>query len=120
MARSSEHPTGGIYATVDKWKSEALFTGESLLWPDSKIWTTENLELFKTAFGKNPLVGNESFLTKFKRQMEPVQADTVKLAVELLLFYYMFPSTISQWRKRKVLCEVAAWKNVQIPDASDA
>lgn len=114
MARYSEHDTANIYLTADAWKTACILDGKSLLWPKESVWTEENLKEFKKRFIDNPDESQRSFEEKFKLQLEPAGPSVTKLACELVLLYFLFPSSVSGNRKRQLISEIASWKSIEI------
>ena len=114
MARYSEHDTANIYLTADAWKTACILGGKSLLWPKESVWSEENLKEFKKRFIDNPDESQRSFEEKFKLQLEPAGPSVTKLACELVLLYFLFPSSVSGNRKRQLISEIASWKSIEI------
>jgi 5-methylcytosine-specific restriction protein B len=75
------------------------------------------LEAFKVCFTDNPDESDDSFEEKFRRQLADQEASVVKLAAELVLVYFLFPSNVTGARKRSLIQEIASWKEVEIPQA---
>lgn len=119
MARYSESDTTAIYAIADKWRTDCLVTGKSLLWNDEDIWTEENLRDFKKHFTDKPDQTQRSFEEKFREQLEPAGPNVTKLACEILLIYFLFPSTVSGATKRKIINSIASWKNLSIGEEGE-
>lgn len=119
MARFSENETAAIYEIAAAWRNDCLIGGKSLLWKDEEIWTEQNLKDFKKHFTDNPDEDSErSFEEKLKLQLEPAAVSVTKLACELVLMYFLFPSSVSGKRKRALIKEIASWKNV-VTDESE-
>jgi 5-methylcytosine-specific restriction protein B len=117
MAEYSEHDTKGIYRLADAWRDKCLLGNFSLLWEGEQVWTKEALEAFKKCFTDNPDESGDSFEAKYRRQLEDQDATVVKLAAELVLVYFLFPSTVSGSRKRELIQEIVSWKQIEIPTA---
>ena len=115
MARSSERYRERIYELAADWKRKCLLGGKSLLWPDDQVWAKEVLESFKTCFTERPDESADSFEEKFKRQLAPEGALVTKLAAELILVYFLFPSQVSGKRKRELIQDIVSWKGLKIP-----
>ena len=57
-------------AAAERWRDQCLMQGKSLLWPDSDIWLTANLQRFKACFIDRPDTSRDKdFETKFKEQL---------------------------------------------------
>jgi 5-methylcytosine-specific restriction enzyme B len=117
MARYSEHDTKGIYRLADVWRDRCLLGNASLLWEGQHVWTKEALEAFKKCFTDNPDESSDSFEAKYERQLADQDETVVKLAAELVLVYFLFPSTVSGVRKRDLVQKVLSWKHIEIPPA---
>jgi hypothetical protein len=89
----------------------------SLLWEGEQVWTKEALEAFKACFTDNLDESSDSFEEKFQRQLAGQDAVVVKLAAELVLVYFLFPSSVTAKRKRDLVQEVASWKQIEVPQA---
>lgn len=101
MARYSENDTSAIYAIADQWRKSCLTEGKSLLWNGEDIWTEHNLQEFKKHYTDQPDESKRTFEEKFKVQLEPASADVTKLACEIVLVYFLFPSTATVCGNRK-------------------
>jgi 5-methylcytosine-specific restriction enzyme B len=115
MARYSETDAKEIYAIADAWRRDCLIGEKSLLWKGENIWTEQNLKDFQSYFTANPDESKSSFEEKFKQQLEPAGPDLTKLACEIVLVYFLFPSSVSGNRKREVVNAIASWKNIAVP-----
>jgi 5-methylcytosine-specific restriction protein B len=114
MARYSENDATGIYEIADKWRTDCLVGRKSLLWKGEDIWTEENLSDFKEHFTDKPDVTQRSFEEKFKEQLDPAGPNMTKLACEIMVVYFLFPSNVSSARKREIINRIALWKNIKI------
>lgn len=120
MARYSEHDTTAIYELAARWKEDCLLRGGSLLWPEEAIWAADNLAAFKTCFIDRPDESSDSFEEKFQRQLSSEAAEVTKLACELVLIYFLFPSSVTGNRKRELIETIASWQSVAIPESGKA
>lgn len=119
MARSSERHRQRIYELAANWKSKCLLGGKSLLWPDDQVWTREALKLFKACFTEQPDEAADRFEEKFKRQLEPEASLVTKLAAELILVYFLFPSQVSGKSKRELVKKIVSWKSLELSTDAD-
>jgi 5-methylcytosine-specific restriction protein B len=117
MARYSEYDTESIYRLANEWRDRCLLRNSSLLWEGEQVWTKEALEDFKACFTDSPDESSDSFEEKFQRQLAGQNATVVKLAAELVLVYFLFPSSVSAERKRAVVQKVASWKQIEVSKA---
>ena len=118
MARISENDASALYDIADSWRKDCLIGGKSLLWEGESIWTDQNLQAFKQCFIDNPDESQDSFEEKFKRQLASSSPDVTKLACELILVYFLFPSSVSGKRKTQLIKEIASWKTISISDTA--
>jgi 5-methylcytosine-specific restriction protein B len=116
MARYAKHETDGLFQIAESWKENCLIGEKSLLWADESIWTHETLNGLKNCFIDNPDESDDSFEVKFKRQLADEDDNVTKLACELVLVYFLFPSSVSGKRKRELIEEIASWKDLEIPN----
>jgi len=114
MARYSEGDATAIYEIAASWRKVCLVGGKSLLWKGEDIWSAENLKDFKKYFTDNPDESQRSFEEKFKQQLDPAGPNVTKLACEIVLVYFLFPSSVSGNRKRELINSIASWKNIKI------
>ncbi|WP_082476345.1 McrB family protein [Methylobacterium sp. Leaf99] len=121
MSRNADQNISSIFEIAKEWKSECLAGNKSLIWPNENVWTIETLNGFKTFFIDLPDYSSEkNFTQKFKEQLAKAGEDVTRLACDLLLVYFLFPTSVSRARKLAVIREVASWKNIAIDDSSSA
>jgi hypothetical protein len=104
-----------VYEAAKLFQTRCLVDGTSLLWPDRNAWTLSNLNALWDAFVGNPDEGDRPFLEKWHDQLANQDEDVHRVAVDLLAFYYLFPSNIGQRRKFDVIEEVIGWKVRESP-----
>ena len=119
MAQYGGETHAGIYELANAWRDDCLLSEKSLLWPDESVWNKTTLAGLKSCFIDDPDESNASFEEKFKRQLANESDEVTKLACELLLVYFLFPSSVSGQRKWGLIEEVASWKNLELPDADE-
>lgn len=107
-----------IYDLADRWRRTCLVDGKSLLWKDEAIWSAQNLKEFKTYFTDRPDETARGFEEKFKEQLALAAPDVTKLACELVLVYFLFPSSVSGYRKRELISTIASWREIQLDEAA--
>ena len=121
MARVAEQNLSSIFDTAHQWKTQSLLGGKSLIWPDDTIWTVANLASFKTFFIDMPDASSDkNFAQKFQEQLAKADDDATRLSCDLLLVYFLFPTSVSRARKISVIREVATWKNIAIDENAPA
>lgn len=108
MARRSD--AEAIYHAADLFRQRCLIDGTSLLWPDHHAWSIDNLDALWTAFIDQPDEGKRSFMEKWRDQLAEQSADVHRVAADLMVLYYMFPSNIGEQAKRNGLQEVIGWE----------
>jgi 5-methylcytosine-specific restriction protein B len=109
MARLSNIPgLPAILAAADQWKRDCLLGNGSLL-SSSQLWTIPNLASLDEHFVQHPLLGNETFLEKLRKQLEPAPAPVKQLGAEMLWLHLLFPSNITGAKKRENVLEVWSW-----------
>lgn len=117
MSRVAEQDLSSIFEIAQQWKTQSLLGGKSLIWPDDTIWTVANLDNFKTFFIDMPDTSSEkNFAQKFEEQLAKADDDVTRLACDLLLVYFLFPTSVSRARKIEVIREVASWKKLTVDD----
>lgn len=114
MARHSESDATAIYEIAQTWRQTCLMEGKSLLWDGEDVWTEENLKDFKKYFTDNPDESQRSFEEKLQQQLAPAGLSVTKLACEIVLVYFLFPSNITGKRKRELIQTIAGWKSIPI------
>ena len=119
MARSSDHHRERIYELAGDWQRKCLLEGTSLLWPGEQVWTKEVLDSFRACFIEQPDESADSFEEKFRRQLAPEGALVTKLAAELILVHFLFPSSVSGKRKRELIEKIVSWKALEIPAGAE-
>ena len=118
MARIAERDIDPILATAADWREKCLIQGESLLWPGIQVWSLANLQRFKSSFIDKPdTAKDKTFGKKFEEQLAGDTDDVTRLACDLLLVYFQFPSedSVGGARKKRLILDVAGWKGLK-PD----
>lgn len=110
MARPVE--SSPVYEAAALFRQRCLSEGTSLLWPNSRAWTRQNLDGLRDAFVGHPDTGDRGFIDKWHDQLADQPADVHRVAADILAFYYLFPAadTASQQNKIKKVMTVANWK----------
>jgi 5-methylcytosine-specific restriction protein B len=121
MSRITEHNSSQIFAVAEQWRDQCLIAGQSLLWHGSDVWSLAKLERFKACFIDRPDSSQDkNFEQKFKEQLGTEGEDITRLACELLLVYFLFPSSVTRARKIGLIREVAKWKGLDIDENAPA
>ena len=120
MARYSDSVfPGPIYDLATTWKIKCLLGSGSLLWEGEMVWTKDALDAFKLCVVDRPDASGDSFEEKFKRQLADADTNVTKLAVELVLIYFLFPSSVSGARKRELIKEIISWKGIEFSKTAE-
>lgn len=118
MARFSEHETSKIYEAAKHFRDNCLLHDGSLVFEGASLWQADLLERIHQAFVEAPDEGDRSFIDKLRDQIRPAGQEVVRLAGELLCVYFLFPSSVSGFRKREVVNEVFGWFGDSLPESS--
>ncbi|GAB3802256.1 AAA family ATPase [Virgibacillus kimchii] len=112
----NESEKKSIYGTAEKWKNNCLLDDKSLIWEGESIWTSANMNRFRSVFIENPDASGNSFDEKLKKQLSNESEDVYKFVIELLFIYYLYPvkQSISYQTKLRKLELVASWKNIDL------
>jgi len=97
-----------ILNAAQVWKQKCMLSDGSVF-SDSKLWTASNLAILDEQFIENPIKGDEPFLVKFRRQLEPTPGPVKQLAAEILWLMLLFPTNIGGPKKRQNVMEVWSW-----------
>lgn len=121
MSRNTDDDSSRIFSVAENWRDQCLIAGRSLLWPERGVWSLANLERFKACFIDRPDTSQDkNFEQKFREQLGTEGEDVTRLACELLLIYFLFPSCVTRARKIGLIREVAKWKNLEIDENAPA
>jgi MoxR-like ATPase len=117
MARLST--VAGLQPLLDAartWKQRCMINSGSML-STSNLWSAEQLDALRRAFVDNPIVGPETFLEKFEKQLGPFGSETKQLGAEFLWLMLLFPSNIGGERKRLNITTVWNWSGHDIDES---
>src|SRR6185437_7262086 len=78
------------------------------------------LEKLHQLFVKSPDTGKRTFLEKFTDQLAKADQGTLRLAAEVVLVHFLFPSSIGGDTKRGLVRTVLSWAKETVPDAHPA
>ncbi len=118
MARRAENEV--LFKVFKDFQRLSLIEDRSLLWPDKKIWTRENVMEVKKRMVDSPLLGSElSFEEKLQKQM--TGASSVLWAIIADTYYvYFLPSThITLERKIRDIRWAAGQGGLTPPNEND-
>lgn len=106
--------TKPILDAARHWRDHALLNGGSVF-TDRRLWIPSSIAALDTHFVQRPSVASEKFLTKFERQLEPVDAASKQLASEMIWLMYLCPSSLTPTHKRKTVQTVWDWSGEPFP-----
>ena len=109
-----------IYELTERWKNDCLIGDKSLLWEGENIWTRGNLENFDKCYVQKPDSSKRDFFKKFQDQLSGESTEVVKLAAELLLIYYLYPSKVLQSTKIRNIKIILSFKDLKLSDNLDS
>lgn len=116
MARCTEFESAAaVYEMANRLRERCLQGDGSLLRNGEDLWTVGNLEMIRKRFVEAPDTGKRTFMEKFKDQIEPAGTEVCRLAAELLLVYFLFPSNVGSARKKELVTKVLAWAHDEWP-----
>lgn len=101
--------TAPTYQVAEGFRNACLRKEDSILFPGTPVWTTANLDRLREKFVDSPDTGDRSFREKFKDQLKGEPQPVIRLAAELLVIYFLFPSNVSGRKKREVVDDVLGW-----------
>lgn len=102
-----------VLEAAQTWIRSCLID-EGSLFSQGALWTPVHLRKVVQAFTDNPDPGNDSFLVKLQRQMQPAQPEAIQLMAELLWVLMLFQSNIRQARKRDTIATVWGWSGAPL------
>jgi hypothetical protein len=97
-----------ILNAVQQWRQKCLLSDGSVF-SNSQLWITSNFTVLDEHFIKNPIVGEQPFLEKFRNQLESTPGAIKQLAAEMLWLLLLFPTNIGGVKKRHNIMEVWSW-----------
>lgn len=101
-----------VYEVAELFRQRCLVDGQSLLWPAHSSWTVNTIDALVDAVLGHPDFGTGTFLDKLHVQLADQPDDVVRVAADILVFYFLFPSseTIGGKRKLESIQTVASWR----------
>jgi 5-methylcytosine-specific restriction protein B len=97
-----------ILDAVKQLKQKCLLFDGSVF-SNSPLWTISNFSILDEHFIKNPIVGDQPFLDKFRLQLISTSEAIKQLAAEMLWLLLLFPSNIGGSKKRHNIMQVWSW-----------
>ena len=102
-----------IYKAADLFRQRCLAEGRSLLWPQHRAWTAQNISALWDAFIEKPDTGKRSFFDKWHDQLAAQPNDVHRIAADVVAFYHLFPGNVGRDAKLRDINTVISWKFAQ-------
>jgi hypothetical protein len=83
-----------IYQVADLFRQRCLAEGQSLLWPQHRVWTAQNISALWDAFIEKPDTGKRTFFDKWHDQLADQPGDVHRIATDVVAFYHLFPGNV--------------------------
>ncbi len=107
-----------IYEVFSRFIDQCLVNDNSLIWPEEKLWSLENLQSVKKGFIDNPIHKGD-YWEKINEQFGNLNDECWKILADGL-FVYTLPSTFIKPEKKYELIErISDYKGFYLPDFSD-
>lgn len=125
MARLIRDGADAAYALQQRWMTNSLVHGQSLLTDRTDVWTKEVLDELVEHFIEAPDYSEKvSFVDKLERQLAEASDTAVLLMAELFIVNYLIVASEATGpkRKRQVIEAILSWRfdDLAIPEAVDA
>lgn len=101
-----------IYDVAAKFRDECLSGKGSLVWGDQPIWSLDSLQFIRDRLINDRDETARSFFDKLKDQLSGAPDAVVQVTVDILGFYYLYPSRTSEATKLDRMREVAGWRGL--------
>lgn len=103
-------------AAATRWIERCL-VGDRSLFSEEDLWLPRLLQELVEGFVDRPDYGDDSFMTKLKRQVACTSPGARQLMGELLWALLLFPSNMSAVTKKRQIVDMAATAEVQFPSS---
>lgn len=84
-----------LYDTFALFKERCLIGDTSLLWPEQRIWTLENLRQWKELVIDRPILTSQTFSEKMEDQLAQAPAALWAITADLHFIYYLPSANIT-------------------------
>ncbi|MBM4125595.1 MAG: hypothetical protein FJ246_11715, partial [Nitrospira sp.] len=101
-----------IYHAAGVFRDRCLSGTGALNWSGTSPWTEGSLTYLWQAFVEHPDISKRTFFEKLKDQLAGANDDVLKVAVDILSFYYLYPDQMTAASKVTRLKEVAGWNGL--------
>jgi 5-methylcytosine-specific restriction protein B len=100
-----------FYDAADRFVDSALRADDSLFTPGVPIWTLDNLQSLHDQFINQPDTSDDTFINKFKRQLEHATPEVFQLAAEAIFVHTLIAdkSSLTAASKRRLITTVLNW-----------
>ena len=117
MARFNPHQkSAALYPVVSDFADRCLLQDGSILQPDLRLWTAENLSELDRTFVQNPDEGTDSYYQKLEQQMSSGTPESRQLMAELHWVLFTFPSDMGPATKAQRVREIWSWSGTPLPE----
>jgi hypothetical protein len=106
--------TEPILQAAHLWRDRCLL-GETSVFSDERIWTTEHLEELKRHFIDNSNFSGETFLEKLQMQLAAASPGAKKLVAEMLWLMMLFPNNVNRDTKQSMVRTAWEWSGEALP-----
>lgn len=127
MAKHPDPENEDIYRLAAQWIDRCLDTDGSLLTPDGKIWTSQNLEdLFSRIWVHGDSTPGAGYVEKLRNQLSGASREVMQLAAEVNAVHFLsiWPGALAGPTKRKNVEQILSWMPPPVPvlttDLTDA
>lgn len=100
-----------FYDAAERFVDSALRADDSLFTPGLPIWTLANLQSLHDQFINQPDTSDDTFINKFKRQLENATPEVFQLAAEAIFVHTLIAdkSSLTASSKRRLITAVLNW-----------
>lgn len=109
LNRALQPEAAPVYKIAAFFRERCLQQDHSLLWPESCVWTTQNLERLQNVFLANPARPGNSFYDLWAKGLSGEPKDVYRIAADLVAFYCLFPADLSPQAKVQKVSRVIDW-----------
>ena len=117
MARFNPHEkSAALYPVVSEFADRCLLQDGSILQPELRLWTAENLSELDRTFVQNPDEGTDSYYLKLEQQISSGTPESRQLMAELHWVLFTFPSDMGPATKAQRVREIWSWSGTPLPE----
>jgi len=107
------------YEVFEEFMDRCLKNDYSLIWPDKKVWTLDNLDKIKRNFIDRSIEGKGNFFENIYQQFSDLNDDCWRILADSF-FVYTLPSTyMSPEKKYEYIKKVSDKRQLDLPDFSN-